>query len=365
MAELLKHVYNETYVRKLTDAIRAEYATFRDDDFTAAVFAEGWDELELKQRMRHITICLREALPEDYPEAVVILSRAITHLGGHGLENLIFPDYVEQYGLDYWETSMQALALFTCYGTSEFAVRPFIVKDTTRMMAQMLEWTDSDKTDIRRLASEGCRPRLPWAMALPAFKKDPSPVLPILEKLRTDESEYVRRSVANNLNDIAKDHPELVLEVARRWLEAGDSRTDWIVKHGCRTLLKKGRPEALALFGFESGHAIEVLELSVAPDPVRIGDSALISFTLLPRGDQDCRLRIEYGIDFVKASGTRNRKLFKITENTYKPNQPVVFSRRHSFREMTTRKHYPGVHAVAVIVNGVECASVDFTVTSS
>lgn len=365
MAEQLKHVYNEAYVSTLAEAIRSEYPAFRVNEFIAAVFFEKWDELELKQRMRHITVCLRDALPKDYRKAVTILSRAIPHLKGYGLENLIFPDYVEQYGLEDWDISLPALALFTCYGTSEFAVRPFIVKDAERMMAQMALWAESDVADIRRLASEGCRPRLPWAMALPAFKKDPSPVLPILEKLKTDESEYVRRSVANNLNDIAKDHPGLVLEVGRRWLSAGDARTDWIVKHGCRTLLKKGIPEALALFGFETEHPIEVRDVTIAPNPVRIGDSAIISFILTPGGDTDQRLRIEYGIDFVKANGLRNRKLFKITENTYKPNRPVTFTRRHSFREMTTRKHYPGVHAVSVIVNGVELAKVDFDLLSS
>ena len=360
MAELLKNVYNETYADKLIGALREVYPSFPAESFRRAVFADDWETLELKERMRRITLCLREALPSSYQDALAILSKAIPHLRGHGLENIIFPDFVEQFGQEDWEHSLPALAHFTCYGTSEFAVRPFLVKDSERMMALMLEWADSTNTDIRRLASEGCRPRLPWAMALPAFKHDPSPILPILEKLKADESDYVRRSVANNLNDIAKDHPKLVLAIAKRWLQLHNPLVDWVVKHGCRTLLKKGNPEALALFGFEAFEKAEVTALSITPDPVAIGDSGTITFSLRPTTPEPCRLRIEYGIEFVKATGTRSLKLFKITENTYEPGTTYAFTRRHSFREMTTRKHYPGQHALQVIVNGLQCARVEF-----
>src|SRR5690606_550673 len=144
-------------------------------------------------------------LPPDYIEAVGVLKKAAPYFTG--LEAMIFPDFVETYGLDHWEASMDALELMTRYSSSEYAVRPFIAKDTERMMAQMLEWAHSDSEHVRRLASEGCRPRLPWAMGLTMLKKDPSPILPILETLKQDESLYVRRSVANNLNDISKDHP--------------------------------------------------------------------------------------------------------------------------------------------------------------
>ncbi len=183
--------------------------------------------------------------------------------------------------------------------------------------------------------------------------------MPILERLKADESEYVRRSVANNLNDIAKDHPQLVLDIAGSWL-GHNPHTDWIVKHGCRTLLKKGVPDALALFGFSPEKLAEVDSLTIQPDPATIGESASLSFNLRLTANEPNRLRIEYGIDFVKANGSHSRKLFKITENTYEPGSVYSFTRNHSFREMTTRKHYPGTHALVVIVNGIECASVTF-----
>jgi len=362
MAEQLKLVYNEAYISKLSGAIFSKYNNFPQAIFIESVFSPEWDTLELKQRMRHITLCLGQALPAEYDKAIQVLKDAIPLLIGHGLENLIFPDYVEIFGLNNWEISILALELFTIYSTSEFAVRPFIMQDMLRMMRQMEDWAQHDNHHVRRLASEGCRPRLPWAAALPDFKRDPKPILPILSKLRADNSEYVRKSVANNLNDIAKDHPELVIELANKWY--GEcSHTDWIIKHGSRTLLKKGNSQALSLFGFNQEVQTEIHDLKLSQDQLAIGDSFTFSFQLnSPRTTKttSTKLRLEYAVDYVKANGKRSRKIFQIIEKLFPSNQDILLSRSHSFREMSTRKHYPGIHQLTVLVNGMEKACINF-----
>jgi 3-methyladenine DNA glycosylase AlkC len=201
----------------------------------------------LKQRIRHVSASLRLTLPTSYSEALSVLIQIAPQC--RGVEYLFFPDFVEVYGLDNWTDSIPALERFTLFSSSELSVRPFIVQDPVRMMDQMLQWAIHPDHHIRRLASEGCRPRLPWAVALDIFKVDPSPIMPILEQLKRDSSIYVQKSVANNLNDISKDHPEQIKQLARVWY-GENLQTDWIVKHGCRGLLRKGDPDVLSLFGF-------------------------------------------------------------------------------------------------------------------
>jgi 3-methyladenine DNA glycosylase AlkC len=277
-----------------------------------------------------------------------------------GFQYVTLSDFVEVFGMDEkdWDVSMAALAEFTACASSEFAVRPFIVKDPERMMKMMLEWAHHSNHHIRRLASEGCRPRLPWSFPLRMMIADPAPILPILELLKEDDSDYVRRSVANNLNDISKDHPELVLELGGRWL-GKHPHTDWIVKHALRTLLKKGNEEALRLFGFGRTQGITVDGLKVT-ESIQIGDKLAFSFELDVTEPQP--IRLEYAIDYVKANGTASRKVFQISEKREFQGNAVI-AKTQSFMDMTTRKHYEGIHRLSVIVNGTEMASAAFCVT--
>jgi len=275
---------------------------------------------------------------------------------------LFFPDFVEVYGLDDWDSSIPALEQFTPFSSSEFAVRPFIVQALDRMMNQMLLWSSHPDHHIRRLASEGCRPRLPWAMALNTFKADPSPIVPVLEKLKRDSSVYVQKSVANNLNDIAKDHPELVKQLARDWYRE-NPQTNWIVKHGCRGLLRKGDSDILSLFGFEISPDVIVSSLSLDTETLAIGQSLNFSFSIRTNSSVSQRLRVEYAIDFVKANHKTSRKLFKVTEHNY-DNSERQYVRMHHFKDLTTRKHYPGKHRLSIIINGKELAATDFYVTA-
>lgn len=261
MAEALKHLYGKEYIKLLSDEISNIYPDFPAVKFNSLVFDKEWPRRELKQRMRHITECLGSTLPGNYTFALDILMKARPRMTGHkyiGFANICFADFVEVYGLDHYAKSIPALELFTIGSSSEFAVRPFIVKYPDLMMKQMLTWAHHPHEHVRRLASEGCRPRLPWAMGLPEFKKDPSPILPILEALKNDPSEFVRRSAANNLNDIAKDHPELVLKLAGQWKGISEG-TDSLIKHGCRSLLKKGNTKALEYFGLRNPKALRFM----------------------------------------------------------------------------------------------------------
>jgi 3-methyladenine DNA glycosylase AlkC len=349
MSSLLKDRYSPAYVKSLAGGVRAVWPRFDQAGYVRAVLEDGWSGLELKQRMRRLSSMLHQFLPMPYPRQVAVLKKVAPPFGG--LEGMLFPDFVEQFGLDDFDTSVRALEWFTQFSSSEFAVRPFIVRHGAKMMAVMRRWASHENEHVRRLASEGCRPRLPWAMALPEFKCDPSPVLPILEMLKNDPSDYVRRSVANNLNDIAKDHPEIVLKLARRWL--GKSKAaDALVKHACRTLLKRGDKRALELFGYRRTTAAKVTGLRFSTAKLSIGEELRFQFAVCHAATRPVALRLEYAVDFVKARGRTARKVFKITEGSFAPGELREFDRKHPFRDFTTRKHYPGEHCLSILVNG-------------
>ena len=356
MPELLKNAYNEEYITRLANSIKQAWPLFDESPFIAKVLDEHWEGKELKTRMKHISLMMRDCLPASFQESVAILLNSASDFGG--FEGMFFPDYIEQFGEEYWGLSVQALEQLTQYSSSEFAVRPMIIRDSTKMMKTMLEWASHENEHVRRLATEGCRPRLPWAMALPEFKNNPSLILPIIDKLKQDESLYVRRSVANNLNDIAKDNPRVVLD----WCKANIGQhpdTDWLIKHGCRTLLKKACPEALTLFGYASAASVSVNDLSIKNEKLMIGDDLFFNFRLSTEDNALSKLRVEYIIDYVKANGRCAPKVFKSSESDY-PQRELSFERKHSFRQMSTRKHYPGEHTLSVRVNGEVKQAVSF-----
>lgn len=359
MANRLKDMFfTKSSINQFADTIKQYYPEFNKDKFVNSIFNDEWNSKELKEKMHHTTICLHETLPETYQQTLDILIKTAPFI--KGFEAMALPDYVEQYGMENWDISFPALKHFTKYSSSEFAVRPFLKKDPQRVMAYMNKLAEDKNEKVRRFASEGCRPRLPWAMALPEFKKDPSLILDVLEKLKNDESEFVRRSVANNLNDISKDHPELVLEICERWYKKTE-RTDWIVKHACRSMLKAGNKRALLLFGYGDSSVMSVDKLKLDEKTVVIGNELHYSFQLTISAERASKVRLEYGMNFMKANGKQSKKIFKITENTYKPGAHS-FSRKHSFMDMSTRKHYEGKHCITIIVNGDEKANAHFMV---
>ncbi|EGT4053470.1 DNA alkylation repair protein [Clostridioides difficile] len=355
MPELLKNMYNRESLYEVAVAIQSVYNSFKVDEFIKSTMDETWNNLELKARCRKISMSLGMYLPEDYKEALSILEKSVTGF----YFAFFFPDFVEVYGQDEinWDLSISALERNTEYWSSEFAVRAFIIKDEERMMAQMRKWSKHKSEHVRRLASEGCRPQLPWGQAISKFKKDPTPVLPILEQLKTDTSTYVQKSVANNLNDISKTHPDLVISIAKDWYGKNKS-TNWIVKHGCRTLLKKGNRDVLALFGYDDTTSINIQDFTLETTSISIGENLTFSFKILAK--KATKTRLEYGIDYMKSNGKRNRKIFKISEVSLKENEKKSYMKKHSFADVSVRKHYPGIHSITIIINGVEKGKLDF-----
>lgn len=355
--EPLKNMLNRELLIQLAATIKSVYAPFEEESFIESTIDNTWSDLELLARGRQITLNLGKYLPSDYANAISIIDKVITKYKGFAC--FCFPDFVEVYGQDEenFDTSINALGRYTEYMSSEFAVRPFIIKYEEKMMKQMYKWSKDNSEHLRRLASEGCRPALPWAQALPKYKKDPTPILPILEELKSDSSLYVRKSVANNLNDISKTNPDLVLKIAKEWYGKNDD-TDWIVKHACRTLLKKGNPDALMLFGYGDTTSMQVNDYSLNKKVINLGEKITFSFTIST--EETTKVRLEYGIDYVKANGKRNRKIFQISSIILKENETKNYTRNHSFEDVSTRKHYLGIHSVTLIVNGKEHGTLDF-----
>lgn len=363
MAELLRDWYNPGSLRGLAGRFQAAYPAFGAEEFVAGVMGGPWEQLGLKARVRQVTLGLGKQLPAGYEQALEVLDRVAAGCpaGFQDLTLLCLPDFVEVYGQAgrHWALSMAALERYTPLATAEFAVRPFLLKDPERMMRQMAAWAVHENEQVRRLASEGCRPALPWGQALPCFKKDPAPVLGVLELLKADPSPYVRRSVANNLNDISKTHPALVIKTARAWY-GKNQRTDWILKHGCRTLLKRGDPQALALFGLADAGNVRVSGFALGAACVRIGQK--LPFSFVAEAEKAARVRLEYAIDYVKANGRRSRKIFQISERAFQENEKKGYTKAHSFADASTRKHYPGTHALTLIVNGAQRGTLEFEV---
>lgn len=363
MSGLMKEkYYNYNTIQDLAWRIKAVYPAFQADDFVSDVMNETWDGLELKARMRQITVNLGKYLPADYKQAIDIIDQVADGYPAGYCDYALtyFPDFVEVYGQDecHWDLSIAALERYTPLSTSEFAVRPFIINHKVRMMQQMNVWATHDNEHVRRLASEGCRPALPWGQALSDLKKDPTPILPVLEKLKADPSLYVRKSVANNLNDISKTHPDLVAAIAEDWY-GKNQYTDWIVKHGCRTLLKKGNRRVLNLFGYCDTGSVELADFALESPSIARGENVTFSFGILAK--EALKVRLEYEIDYVKAGGKRSRKIFQISEISLKTEQKKVYTKSHSFADLSTRTHYPGNHFITLIVNGVRQGTLEFT----
>ena len=358
MAALLKDVYNRNYISHLADVVEQSYPALPKRQFIEAVFNEEWADKELKARTLHLAQQLNLFIDLDYLQTLTVIKQIAPHFTGY--EGMFIPAFVECYGLQEFSASINALSYITQFASAEFAVRPFIVQYPQQMQTTLLTWCNSDDLHIRRLASEGCRPRLPWAMALPEFKKDPSFILPILDALKNDDSEYVRRSVANNLNDIAKDHPLIVVNLAQQWLtESKTKETKRLVKHACRSLLKQANPSVLSLFGFLPPKYIEVVDFT-ADKAVSMGDVFTFSCHLIHQKSLPLnKLRIEFAIDFMKKNGQQARKIFQLSEAVINKDNKRI-NKSFSFKNISTRQYYSGQHSVAILVNGVQLADIDF-----
>ena len=354
MAEQLKNLYSKEFIKKLANRLFLIFTNFEKEDFVNSIFDTSWQNLELKQRMRHIAITLNKYLPFSYKKQLEILKEVKKDFTG--LEAMIFQDFVEVFGLDDFDESMKALEVFTQDASSEFAIRQFILKYEEQTMNQMKIWAKSKNEHLRRLSSEGCRPRLPWAISLPKFKQNPTKALEIIELLKNDKSLYVRKSVANNLNDISKDNPQLVIKFVKENL-GSTKELDWICKHASRTLLKKGDKQILELFNFDKSYHINLIDFCYDKS-VKIDENLSFSFEI--NSDENIgNIRVEYVIYYLKSNNIHNKKVFMISQNEIKSSSKK-FTKKQSFKNMTTRKHYLGKHFIAILINGEEILKKEF-----
>lgn len=356
----LKHMFDEARYRRMADDLAELHPGFDRKRFLAHTL-EGLAERSLLQRLRRTSEAMRATLPEEFPKALTVL-RKLALKFQHGFVSLVLPDYVGLYGLDDFERSMEALKFFTRFGSSEFAVREFLRHDLPRTLAVMETWSRDADEHVRRLASEGCRPRLPWSFKLRELIADPSPVRPILENLRADPSLYVRKSVANHLNDITKDHPAWVLERIAGW-DLANERTAWIAKRALRTLIKQGDRRALGVIGAGQKAELAVESFTVSPAKVKLGGRVTLDLVLRSTGKRPQKWVVDYAVHYVKQSGDTSAKVFKWKETTAVSGTTLELTKQQRIQDFTTRKHHPGKHVVEVMVNGEKVAEGAFVLT--
>lgn len=358
MAEPLVNRYGPEIPQQIAEQIKAVDNRFDDRAFMRDALA-GYDALDLMARGRHLAQALHQHLPDDYEQAITLLvasfgERLERDEGNSMAPFLYLPHsfYISQYGLGHFEASMQAMYQLTQRFTAEFCIRPFLEQHTQATLERLHHWAEDDNEHIRRLVSEGCRPRLPWASRLRNFQKNPAPVLALLEKLKDDPALYVRRSVANNLNDIGKDHPDQLLETAADWLQQASTERLWIVRHALRSQIKQGHPQALKLMGFGEPPRIAISQISITPATARIGDKVQLAFTLTNTGNSPQNLLVDFCVHYVKANGKTAPKVFKLKSLQLAAGESISLGKKVSLAEMTTRQHYAGTHSVELLING-------------
>lgn len=367
---LFKDVYNKQLVENIARHISICWEDFDSLSFIASI-VPNLEPLSLTERSNLITQELFTYLPKSYPEAIKIILNSFNEeikknelSGFEGFYYMPFAGYVSQFGLkkkDY-KQSINALLEITKRFTSENAIRPFIRKYPKETFQHLHKWTTDKNVHVRRLVSEGTRPKLPWASPLKEFQKNPAPVIELLEKLKEDKELYVRRSVANNLNDIAKDHPDLVVEILTRWNKIDNKDTKWIISHASRTLLKQGHPRALELLGYPQNIKIDVVNFCVQKLRCKLGDENEFSFEIQSLAPKEQNLMIDFVLHYTKANGKTAPKVFKLSKKSIPANGQLLFKKKISFKPISTRKYYAGLHEIEIQINGKRYGKISFEV---
>lgn len=366
MAASLKTLFDERVVRFIAQELRAAQRNFDERAFVRQCLA-GLDELELTARGWHVAEIMQRHLPQPFSKAAKVIVAALK-VGAEQPKDSWFTPFrymphvffVQKYGLDDFEAAMHAQYELTQRFTAEFSIRAFLVKYPEATYTRLHQWAHDPNVHVRRLVSEGTRPRLPWAPRLRAFQHDPRPVLKLLELLKDDPERYVQRSVANNLNDIGKDHPDLVADVCRRWSKGAPPGRQWVIKHALRSLVKQGHRGALAVLGVGDMPAVQIDQVKLMPKRVRVGGELRFSFAITSSAQREQQLLVDYAVHFVKANGTTRPKVFKLKQIVLAPQERLALSGKVSFESMTTRRHYPGRHRIELVINGVEYPFAEF-----
>ncbi len=366
--KLMKEYLSQDAIDKIARYIVEIWPEFNVDGFKTNAF-EGIEQLELKQRIGHIILILHRYLPSDF-EATVDIFIGLAKIWKkedelNSFESFaIWPiiDYIGEYGLNHPKKSLDALEILTQHFSAEFAIRPFINQHFDLTFARMIKWTGDDNPDIRRLASEGIRPRLPWGLQLKQYIVDPSKVIEILTLLKDDDAEYVRRSVANNLNDISKDHAQLVVDICKDWLtkssKAKYANQMWIAKRATRGLVKQGFAPVFGLLGYSEQLEIDFSGLKILNPTVNMGDYLEFEFELYAHKHENFVL--DFVIHFMKSNGKLAPKVFKLKNLKMIAGDKITIAKSQIFKPISTRKYYAGEHKLEILLNGNSYGTLDF-----
>jgi 3-methyladenine DNA glycosylase AlkC len=360
MAEALKDMFNKKFYERLAVAFNKADKNFHPEKFIKDVIT-GIESLSLNQRMRNTSVTLQKYLPQDYKKALEIMLHVAPEFSSH-YTALLFPDFVGLYGHDDFKLSMDALKQLTRMGSSEFAIREFLKRDFNKTIKVMYKLAEDKNYHVRRLASEGSRPRLPWSFNLDEAAKNPEITKPILEALKTDKELYVKKSVANHLNDFSRIQTDWMLKLINTW-DKKNEHTAWIIKHASRTLIKKGHLESLAVFDFEKNAKIRIENFKLNKSKIKLGETLEFEFDVVSEKAKAQKLVIDYKIYYCKKSGELFPKVFKLKELELKPKQTVHVSKAHRFMNFTTRKHYAGKHVVEIMINGKSNSKKEFVLS--
>ena len=367
MAEPFKNLFNVNVITSMAEHFKRHWQEFNAQGFIDTA-SHQLDTLELKARSQQITAAMSQYLPEDFEQAGHILLNSLAPEsdeeqtlddGISGWAIMPMTDYVAIRGLAHHDFSMTLLNAMTRRFTAEFSLRFFLLDAPDETLKTLKSWLKDDNKHVRRLISEGTRPRLPWAMQLPSFIQNPAPVIELLEALKDDPEEYVRRSVANNLNDIAKDHPELVAGIAKQWLLDADDNRKRLIRHACRTLLKQGNRDVLDVFGYAPPE-LEATRLELHEEQVRLNHHLSFSLSLVSCCDKEQSLMIDYVIHHQKKNGKTAPKVFKWKKVVIPAGKKLSMSKQHLFKPVTTRVYYAGLHEVEILINGQSVAKKSF-----
>ncbi len=363
MAEPFKNLINAALVRDAAAQLALHTPGFDSKAFVKHA-TTGLDALELKARVLQLCAALEVTLPRDFGAAATALEAAMAAPTAEGEEApaglqaglrgwILWPvgEYIARQGQDQPERALAALHALTQRSTAEFAIRPFIVNHPKLSFETLARWTADDSHHVRRLVSEGSRPRLPWGLQLKSLIQDPSPTLPLLRALQDDPSDYVRRSVANHLNDIAKDHPGLVAHWLHDHLPDAPKERHALLRHASRTLIKAGDTAVLKAWGLGAAFKGEA-SLSVSPKRVALGGEVTLTLQLRSTAKKPQRLAVDYAVHHVKAHGGTSAKVFKGWQIELPPLGEVTLSKCHSLKIITTRRYHAGRHGLAVQING-------------
>lgn len=361
MAEPLKTFFSPALVGSLAASLVRVRPDFPAPAFVADA-TRGLEALGLMDRARQISAALARHLPPRYEDALAVLlaslgpEHASDELEGAGMAPFFYLPhvlFVAERGLDDFERSMAAQHALTRRFTAEFSIRPFLAGAPDRTLARLAEWTADPSPHVRRLVSEGTRPRLPWAPRVPFLESNPQRTLPLLERLKDDPAPLVRRSVANHLNDLGKSRPDLLIETCRRWLRGATPERRALVEHALRSAVKRGDPDALALLGHGAAPLVRLEATRCEPARPSVGDAVRVTFALRSTAAAAQALLVDLAVHFVKARGHTRAKVFKVARVELPPRGRVELSKSISLAVHTTRTPFPGVHALEAILNGV------------